>query len=86
MENKKLWFKAKTYGWGWTPCSWEGWVVVLLYIVVITIHSINIEKFTTSETDVIINFVIPLVINTIFLIIISYVKGEKPQWRFRKTF
>ena len=22
---QKLWFKAKLYGWGWYPCSWEGW-------------------------------------------------------------
>lgn len=28
---KKLWFKAKRYGWGWTPASWEGWAVTLVY-------------------------------------------------------
>jgi ACR3 family arsenite efflux pump ArsB len=82
MEQNKLWFKAKRFGWGWYPCSWEGWVVILLYIVVITIHSVNIEKFATSGTDVVINFVIPLIINTVFLIIISYIKGEKPGWRW----
>ncbi len=82
MEQNKLWFKAKRFGWGWTPCSWQGWTVVLLYVVVITIHSINIEKFATSGADVVINFVIPLIINTIFLIIISYAKGEKPGWRW----
>ncbi|MCX6717702.1 MAG: hypothetical protein NTU76_03445 [Candidatus Taylorbacteria bacterium] len=25
----KLWFKRKTYGWGWVPSSWEGWFVVI---------------------------------------------------------
>ncbi len=83
MEQNKLWFKAKRFGWGWYPCSWEGWTVILLYTIVITIHSINIEKFATSGTDVVINFIIPLMINTIFLIIISCVKGEKPGWRWK---
>jgi ACR3 family arsenite efflux pump ArsB len=83
MENKKLWFKAKRFGWGWYPCSWEGWMVILLYVVVITIHSINIERFADSGKEVIINFVIPLIINTIFLIIICYARGEKPYWRWK---
>ena len=84
MENKnnKLWFKAKRYGYGWTPVTWEGWVVVLLYVVVVTIHSINVEKFSQSGGEVVINFVIPLIVNTIFLIIIFYAKGEKAEWRW----
>lgn len=82
MEQNKLWFKAKRYGWGWYPCSWEGWLVIFLYVAVVTIHSVNIEKFATSGIDVSIYFVVPLVINTIFLIIISYARGEKPAWRW----
>lgn len=31
MENKKLWFKAKKIGWGWTPETWEGWAVTAIY-------------------------------------------------------
>ena len=22
-KNKKLWFRAKSFGWGWVPISWE---------------------------------------------------------------
>ncbi len=82
MENKKLWFRAKRFGWGWYPSSWEGWMVIALYVVVIAIHSINVEKFATSGTEVLINFVLPIIINTVFLIIICYAKGEKPYWRW----
>jgi len=84
MEQNKLWFRAKRFGWGWYPCSWEGWAVILLYVIVITIHSINIEKFATSGTDVVINFSIPFIINTTFLLIICYAKGERPRWRWGK--
>jgi len=35
MENYNgdplpLWFKARRYGWGWTPCSLEGWFVTIV--------------------------------------------------------
>src|SRR5215472_16377344 len=28
-----LWFRAKSYGWGWTPASVEGWLVLGLFMV-----------------------------------------------------
>jgi len=24
---KRYWFKAKMYGWGWTPVKWQDWLV-----------------------------------------------------------
>ena len=37
MENndyqRPLWFRARRYGWGWTPCSIEGWIVTIIVIV-----------------------------------------------------
>ena len=32
-EEKKYWFRRKSYGMGWTPHSWEGWAVTILYVV-----------------------------------------------------
>ena len=26
------WFRRKTFGWGWTPAGWEGWLATLLFI------------------------------------------------------
>jgi len=31
----KLWFKAKRYGWGWTPACWQGWLVLGVYFAVL---------------------------------------------------
>ena len=31
-KTKKLWFRAIYYGWGWYPCSWEGWLVLLVWV------------------------------------------------------
>jgi len=31
----KLWFKARSYGWGWPPISVERWIVVFVFLVLI---------------------------------------------------
>jgi hypothetical protein len=30
----EYWFRPKTYGYGATPVTWEGWVVVVAYVLV----------------------------------------------------
>lgn len=81
-QEKRLWFKAKNYGWGWYPSSWEGFLVLILYLIGTILHFINIDKFAHSGSDTLINFAIPFIINTTFLLIICWVKGEKPEWRW----
>lgn len=29
-----VWFKPRAFGYGWTPASWEGWAVTLVWMVV----------------------------------------------------
>jgi hypothetical protein len=36
MSNR-YWFKPKTFGYGASPTTWEGWAVVLGYCAVVTI-------------------------------------------------
>jgi MFS superfamily sulfate permease-like transporter len=33
----EYWFKPKTYGYGATPVTWEGWLVVALYTAAVLI-------------------------------------------------
>ncbi len=35
LHPMNQWFGPKSFGWGWTPVTWEGWVVVLGIVVVI---------------------------------------------------
>lgn len=84
MDKNKLWFKAKMYGYGWTPASWEGWGVLALYVVLLIIHIKNVDMYASSTSDVLVSFLIPFIINTIFLLIICYIKGEEPKWRWGK--
>ena len=84
MKNKKLWFRAKKFGWGWTPTSWQGWAVTLLYITSILAHApyTDIRAFIQVPRYFFISLSVPFVVNTIFLLIICYAYGEKPHWRW----
>jgi hypothetical protein len=32
QTERKYWFPAKRYGWGWgIPCSWRGWLVLAAF-------------------------------------------------------
>ncbi len=75
--NNKIWFKRKLYGWGWTPCTWEGWVTILVWIAVFL--------YTVSKVDhEWLKNLIVVFIMTGILIFICYKKGEKPRWQWGK--
>ena len=80
----KLWFKAKKYGWGWYPGSWEGWAVTSAYTIFTIGASIlfahRFEKYH-SKSDIA-WLIISNIVLTIAFIIICYTKGEKPSWRW----
>lgn len=82
-KNTSLWFKAKTYGWGWYPCSWQGWSVVILYLIQIISISLIAEELFQSMKGTIIFFMV-LISSIISLLLISYKTGEKPRWRWGK--
>ncbi len=83
MKEKKLWFKAKRYGFGWVPCSWEGWAVLLLYFIAVLKNTWYLEPSSSVGADLV-ALAIRVLPPTIFLLIICYAKGERPRWRWGK--
>lgn len=84
MRSTGLWFKAKLYGWGWTPVSWQGWLSTFVYCVgIVTFFSlVDINNRSVSET--LLWFVIPFAVFTGLFVALCYLKGEKPRWRWGK--
>jgi len=78
----KLWFKAKKYGFGWYPSTWQGWMVILIYVI---IFSILVYIFETNVEKYLIPYIISIIILSLLLIYISYKKGEKAGWRWEKN-
>lgn len=81
-SESKLWFKRKSFGWGWTPVSWQGWAVLALYFLGLIKFFRESDLTSHSGSDFLINFAVPFTMLTIFLIIICYIKGEKPKWQW----
>ena len=78
-NDKQIWFPAKKYGWGWgLPCSWQGWVVLMAYPVLLIagLLLIGLQHYGLA-----IAYGVAL---ASALFIICLLKGEKPRWRWGK--
>jgi hypothetical protein len=75
--KKEIWFKAKRYGWGWYPSTWQGWLVLLIWAGLFIFFIKDIEK------SLFLNSIGAILIMSL-LIWICYKKGEQPRWRWGK--
>ena len=86
-ENRSqsaFWFRQKTYGYGVTPCSIEGWLVTLLLAVLLVGGSYVLFGFSPEPTfaHVLYFFIyVALVVIIFFRLMKSKTKGEL-GWRW----
>ena len=79
-NSKNYWFRAKRYGWGWgLPLTWQGWVIFIAYIGFILA---GIFIFPPEKNMAI--FIFLVVVFSLILILICWIKGEPPRWRWGK--
>jgi hypothetical protein len=85
IQSKKLWFKHKTYGYGWIPATREGWAVTCLYffllIPAIMYIAHDSKESTQIDSQTAIAFLYIVLITIVFMII-CYIKGEKLGWHW----
>lgn len=80
QQDKSYWFPAKRYGWGWgVPLCWQGWAVLATYLSVIVVAGAELAAKGHMTA-----FNGAVVITTIALIAICWIKGEPPRWRWGK--
>lgn len=77
---KTLYFKRKSYGYGWTPATWQGWGITIAYAVILIVLGSSVD--TNNSREVMLMFVLPFLILTIAFIGIAYKTGEKPRWQW----
>jgi hypothetical protein len=74
--DRKYWFPAKRYGWGWgLPLTWQGWVVLIAWTLVLVVAAPGPNKHPAL-------FGLFLVVMLAVLVAICYAKGEPPRWRW----
>jgi hypothetical protein len=67
--DRKFWFPLKAVGIGWgIPNSWQGWVVIGIYCSSVLAVAFMVEKPFT-----------PILVLTAVLLIICWLKGERPR-------
>jgi hypothetical protein len=77
-----LWFKAKRYGYGWYPCTWQGWVITAMTIVAIIFNASAVDATSHSVSDTLLGSALVTVILVLQLLIICALTGEKARWRW----
>lgn len=81
MKNspeKKIWFPAKRYGWGWgPPTCWQGWAVLLLWVAMVFASTLLLGRHPVWQVVCLCGLIL-------LLMLVCFWKGEKPRWRWGK--
>lgn len=80
-NTERYWFKRKVWGWGWVPATWQGWVVLGLWLTAVMFFALTLDE-NSPPREVMFTFVLPILLLTTTLIGICYKKGEKPRWQW----
>ena len=72
---KKLWFKRKTYGYGWMPVSLEGWLITLIAVAIVIFVATKFESNVLYAS-------LTIALTVIVLVAICIKTGEKPRWQW----
>lgn len=74
----KYWFRAKRFGWGWgLPLTWQGWLVLAIFLVMVAAGATLIQPRIHLSL-----FVIYVAILSGALMVVCWIKGEPPRWRW----
>jgi hypothetical protein len=77
-DEKIYWFPAKRYGWGWgLPTVWQGWVVMAIFALLVLVGAVFLLP-SRGQTA----FVEYSAILCALLIVVCWLKGEPPRWRW----
>jgi hypothetical protein len=80
-----LWFKARAFGWGWTPVSFEGWAVLIAFLALVAAGTGVFIYELRAGADVRaanLLFMAGLALLVGLLILICWLTGERPRWRW----
>jgi hypothetical protein len=96
-DERPLWFKARRYGWGWTPASAEGWIVTIIVGVSLIagnyliarlgrppgeIHALDDLMPRLPASAVIVAVIVWNALVLIPTLWICWKTGERPRWRW----
>jgi hypothetical protein len=83
---QKLWFRAKRYGYGWTPATWQGWAVTLAALGLYLLPPAVLAGRYHEELPpaVLAGYLAWMAAVTAALIVVAAKTGEPARWRWGK--
>lgn len=75
----RLWFAAKRCGWGWCPCSIEGWVITFVAASGIGMNVAMGMELAQDVDDVLTYVFLPVLLIVAGLLCICLARGEAPR-------
>lgn len=85
MSNK-YWFRPKKYGYGFTPISWEGWLMTLIFVVALLLFAYVNNLFSSEiSSGEVFKFLLNIIIISLVFSLVSKNKTKgKLKWRWGK--
>ena len=85
QSGRPIWFKAKHYGYGWYPATWQGGLILVIYLIIVVGSAFFIESAENNlDESAVTTFLTIDLIATAALIVLSVMYGEKAKWRWGK--
>lgn len=79
---KTLWFRNKTYGWGWYPATWQGWTVLAVFIALLVVNTLTLTAVPEPTPTMLTWFFTREAVLVLLLLVVCYKTGEKPHWQW----
>jgi hypothetical protein len=77
-SNPRYWFPAKHYGWGWgLPIAWQGWLVFSAFLGLVIAGA-----FLFPPRSALAAYLTYVVVLSVALIFVCWLKGEPSHWRW----
>ncbi len=82
--KQPYWFTRKLYGWGWQPASWQGRVVLLVFVLLEVGNAFRLDLIAQTQGAFPTAFVLQSLGLVVLLILVCLRTGEKPRWQWGK--
>lgn len=84
--TNKLWFKRRRYGWGWTPVTWQGWLVIILCLAIVFASAVKfLPANPLQPTSGQLTAFLMISGGAIFTLFgVAFLKGPVPRFRWGK--
>ena len=76
--DRRYWFPAKRYGWGWgSPVTRQGWAVLIVWVIALAVGASLIVPNRHPAL-----YAVFIIVMVGALTAVCYAKGEPPRWRW----